>query len=133
MKIKKASDIMTREVVTVDEETPLTRVMELLLSKHITGMPVVDAENRLKGIVSEIDLVNSMLSGNADDTTAGEIMSTNITSFPPTASCAEMANCFTVNRIRRVPIVEDCKVVGIVSRRDILQELLAQYDEIKSV
>ena len=133
MKIMKAADIMTKEVITAKQQTPLTEVMETLLSKRISGLPVVNDEGLLEGIVSEIDLVNSMFSGNADETTVGEIMSTNITFFPPDATCAEMASCFITNRIRRVPICDHGKVVGIVSRRDILKHFLTQYNQIKSV
>ena len=132
MKIRKAADIMTADVIKATKQMPLTEVMEILLKNRISGMPVVDEQGMLEGIVSEIDLVNSMLSGNADETTVGEIMSTNITSFPPDATCAEMASCFTANRIRRVPIVDRGQVVGIVSRRDILKEMLSHYNHIKS-
>lgn len=131
MKISKASDVMTREVITAKKEMLLTDVMEVLLEKRISGIPIVDDQGRLEGIVTEIDLVNSMLSGNADETKVGEIMSTSITFFPPNATCAEMASCFTANRIRRVPIVDKDKLVGIVSRRDILKEMLSQYNQIK--
>jgi len=131
MKIRKASDIMTSDVITTKKTILLTEVMEVLLEKHISGIPVVDDQGRLEGIVTEIDLVNSMLSGNAGETTVGEIMSTKITCFPPSATCAEMASCFTTKRIRRVPIVDKDKVVGIVSRRDILKEMLSQYNDIK--
>ncbi len=127
MKIKKAFEFMTKDVVTVKPETPLVEVMNTLLDKHITGLPVVDDAGMLIGIVSEIDLVNPMSSGNADDTVAGEIMSTNLTTFAPEATCAEIANCLAANRIRRVPIVDGGKVVGIVSRRDILREMLSTY------
>lgn len=131
MKITKASDIMTSNVITATKEMPLTEVMGKLLSERISGLPVVDENGMLEGIVSEIDLVNSMLNGNSDETTVGEIMTTSITSFPPDATCAEMASCLTLKRIRRVPIVDHGKVVGIVSRRDILREMLSRYDQIK--
>lgn len=132
MEIKKAVDIMSTDVVTTREDVYLTAVMQILLERRISGLPVVDDDGCLKGIVSEIDLVNSMLSGNAADTVVGEIMSTDVTSFPPSATCAEIASCFTENRIRRVPIVEKCKVIGIVSRRDVLKELLSEYNQITS-
>lgn len=132
MKVTKAREIMTKDVITVTKQTILTDVMQLLLDNRISGLPVVDADGMLEGIVSEIDLVNSMLSGNAADTNAGEIMSSKVTSFSPDANCAEMAECFAVNHIRRFPIVDHGKVVGIVSRRDVLRKMLSLYEHIKS-
>lgn len=132
MQIKKANDIMTTDVIVAKRQMLLTEVLEILLSKRISGLPVVDEEGMLEGIISEIDLVNSMLSGNAEETTVGEVMSTHVTSFPPDATCVEMADCFTTNRVRRVPIVKHGKVVGIVSRRDILREMLEHYENIQS-
>jgi CBS domain-containing protein len=132
MKIVKASEMMTGDVVTATPGMKITEVMASILDNNISGMPVVDGDGMLAGIVSEIDLVNSMLSGNAAETLAGEVMSTDVTSFPPEASCAEIAICFTKDRIRRVPIVDQGKVVGIVSRRDVMREMLAEYNDIKS-
>lgn len=124
--------MMTRDVVTASPGMKITEVMASILDNNISGLPVVDEDGILTGIVSEIDLVNSMLSGNAAETLAGEVMSTDVTSFPPDASCAEIAICFTKDRIRRVPIVEQGRVVGIVSRRDVMREMLSEYNDIKS-
>jgi CBS domain-containing protein len=132
MKITKASEMMTSDVVTASPSMTITEVMEKILKHSISGLPVVDEGGALVGIISEIDLVNSMLSGNASDTLVAEVMSTSITSFPPDANCAEIADCFTSKRIRRVPIVDQGRLVGIVSRRDVLREMLANYDNIKS-
>jgi len=132
MKVTKASEMMTGDVVTATPKMSIIDVMEIILEKRISGMPVIDEEGMLVGIISEIDLVNSMLSGNAADTLVEEVMSTSVTTFPPDANCAEIASCFTTHRIRRVPIVDQGKLVGVVSRRDILREMFANYEEIKS-
>ena len=108
----------------------LTEVMELLLRHGISGLPVVDDEGNLLGIISEIDLVNSAFSGNAADTSVEEVMSTNAVSFASDAELADLVQTFSSKRLRRVPIVEKGKVVGIVSRRDILREMMRRYDQI---
>jgi len=127
MKIVRARDIMTRPVITAREDMRLTEVMRLLLRWHVSGLPVVDENERVVGIISEHDLVNLALDGNAEDTTVGEVMTREVTWFPPEAPIADIASCFSARRLRRVPIVERGRLVGIVSRRDILRELLRRY------
>jgi len=127
MKIVRARDIMTRPVITAREDMRLTEVMRLLLRWHVSGLPVVDENERVVGIISEHDLVNLALDGNAEDTTVGEVMTREVRWFPPEAPIADIASCFSARRLRRVPIVERGRLVGIVSRRDILRELLRRY------
>ena len=128
MKTTKAADIMTTNVVTARKDMVLTDVIALLLRWHISALPVVADDNSIIGIVSEIDLVNLTFDGNARDTTVEEVMTTNIVFFGPNAELAEMVQSFSRQHLRRVPIVDGGKVVGIVSRRDILREMLRRYD-----
>lgn len=127
MKTMKAGDLMTTDVITARKDMMLTEVMELLLRWHISGLPVVDDEGNLVGIISEIDLVNLTFSGNAADTSVEEVMTRNVTTFAPDSDLAQLIECFSRGRLRRVPIVENGRVVGIVSRRDILREMLKRY------
>ena len=119
---------MTTNVVTTSKDMVLTDVIALLLRWQISALPVVDDDNHLIGIVSEIDLVNMTFDGNARDTTVEEVMTTEIVSFGPEAELAELVHSFSKNHLRRVPIVNGKKVVGIISRRDILREMLRRYD-----
>src|SRR4030066_721550 len=128
MKTKKAADIMTTNVITVKKDMVLTDVIALLLRWHISAMPVVDDEGKMVGIVSEIDLVNLTFDGNAADTTVEEIMVTDIVSFSPNTQLAELVQTFSKRHLRRVPIIDEGKIVGIVSRRDILREMLRRYN-----
>jgi len=128
MKTTKAADIMTTNVITAKKDMVLTDVIALLLRWHISAMPVVDDDNRLVGIVSEIDLVNLTFDGNAADTTVEEIMVTDIVSFSPDTQLADLVQSFSKRHLRRVPITDKGKVVGIVSRRDILREMLRRYN-----
>jgi CBS domain-containing protein len=118
---------MTTNIIATKKNIHLTEVMALLLRNHISGLPVEDDEGNLIGIISEIDLVNSVFSGNADGTTAEEVMSKAVFSFSPETELAELVQVFSSKRLRRVPIVDKGKVVGIVSRRDILREILKRY------
>lgn len=127
MKTKRAADIMTTNVITAKKNMVLTDVIALLLRWHISAMPVVDDDDRIVGIVSEIDLVNLTFDGNARDTTVEEIMVTDIVSFSPDTHLADLVHSFSIRHLRRVPIIDKGKVVGIVSRRDILREMLSRY------
>lgn len=129
MKAHKASDIMTTTVITATKDMRLTDVIKLLLRWHISGLPVVDEGGNLIGIISEHDIMNFAFSGEAGDTRVEQAMSRDVISFPPDAPVETLLRCCSQRRIRRVPIVKDKKVVGIVSRRDILREMDRLYSQ----
>lgn len=128
MKTTKAADIMTTNVITAKKDMVLTDVIALLLRWHISALPIVDDEDKMVGIMSEIDLVNLTFDGNARDTIVEEVMVTDIVSFSPNTQLAELVQAFSKRHLRRVPIIDKGKVVGIVSRRDILREMLRRYN-----
>lgn len=121
-----AKDIMTTEVVTVKEDTPTEKVIDLLASHRITGLPVVDSEMNLAGIVSEKDILgiayNSITGASAEafKKTAGDLMTRTVVSFRSDDNLADICQCFMLNDFRRIPVVDDGKLVGIISRKDIV-------------
>lgn len=129
MHMKKASDIMTHPVVTVRPDAFLIDAIKLLLRHHISGLPVVGQDGKLVGVITEHDIINIALSGDAEDTKVEQVMTRSVVSFPPDATLASLATALGDRRIRRVPIVQDGAVVGVVSRRDILREVLFLYAE----
>ena len=108
---------MTTNIISIKKDIHLTEVMALLLRNHISGLPVEDDEGNLIGIISEIDLVNSVFSGNAADTTAEEVMSKAVFSFSPDAELADLVQVFSSKRLRRVPIVDKGKVVDVTDSK----------------
>lgn len=127
MQIRRASDIMTSPVITAKKDMKLTEAIDLMLRWHISGLPVVDDKGGLVGLVSEHDIMNFAFDGHAAEVTVGEAMSTKVLSYPPDVSIDALVSCCVQNRFRRVPIVQDGKVVGVVSRRDILREMSRMY------
>ena len=125
-----AREIMTENVITVREDIVLTKVIKLLLRWHISGVPVVDEEGKLVGIITEHDVVNFMLSGDAADTRAREVMTKQVETYSPDTLIVEIINHFAARRIRRVPVVENGVIVGIISRRDIIRELDRIYSRL---
>ena len=121
----KAKDVMTKEVVTIEPDTLLAEAIDRLVSNKISGMPVCDKEGHIIGMISEKDLLNYIFSGNINNTTVKEAMSTQIISFPPDADLDKIALVMSEKQIRRVPILDDGKLVGIVSRRSMLRIVLS--------
>lgn len=107
----------------------LTDVIKLLLRWHISGVPVVDEDGKLMGIITEHDMMNFTLSGDAADTKVHEVMTKQVETYSPNMLVAEIINHFATHRVRRVPVVEDGKVVGVVSRRDIIREMDRIYSQ----
>jgi len=125
-----ARDIMTATVITAKEDMLVIDLMKLLLRWHISGVPVVDNEGMLLGIVTEHDVMNFAISGDATSTRASEVMTKQVETYAPDTLVADIVNNFAARRIRRVPVVEDGKVVGIISRRDIVREMDRIYSRL---
>ena len=127
---REARDIMTTNVVTARPDMLVIDVIRTLLRLHISGLPVVDDDGNLLGIITEHDIVNFIISGNAADTKASEVMTKTVETYAPDTPFEEIVNHFAAHRIRRVPVVEGGKVVGIISRRDIIVEMNRIYDRL---
>jgi len=127
MAAKTVSDIMTSPVVTISGDKSLVDAIKLLLRFHISGLPVVDGEENIVGIITELDVLNFAMSGSAAQTKVSEVMTSELSTFPPDAPIEQAMNFFAAERIRRVPVVRERKVVGIVSRRDVMREILSMY------
>ena len=125
-----AAEIMSRKVITTREDVLLTDVIEQLLRYNVSCLPVVDDEGVLHGVITEYDVINFALSGEASRTTVGESMSRKPMTFAPTDDLETIVNTCTTMRLHRAPVVEDGKLVGIISRRDILREMLAIYRQL---
>lgn len=145
----KASDIMTRPVVTVAPDTPVQRIAALLLERRISAVPVTH-EGSVVGIVSEGDLMqrpeNATERGHSwwletftDSETlardyakthgrrAIDVMTRPVISIGEETEIGEIARLLDARRIKRVPVVREGKLVGIVSRADLLRALVASW------
>lgn len=113
----RAQDIMSKEVISVSSQTRVTELAQLLTEKHISGVPVVDGGHQLVGIVTEADILTRKLGQN----TVYTIMSTDVISVRDDASIPDVAAILSRNKIKRVPVIHDGKIVGIISRADIVK------------
>ena len=142
-----AKDIMTTNVITVSPDEPVADIARLLIERGISAVPVVDVDGALHGIVSEGDLVHRIrgdhelprswwlsLLGDPKDTpqeylkshgrTAADVMTADVIAVTEFTSVSEIAETLETKRIKRVPVVEDGKLKGIVSRANIIQALV---------
>jgi len=124
----KAKDIMTKEVVSVWRDTPVKEVLELLLVREIAGIPVVEEDMTLVGIVTEKDLLGFFYGPPeaAKAKTAEEFMTQPAVHFEEDESLEDICKCLLEVTFRRVPVTREGKVVGIVSRPDVLRYVLEQ-------
>jgi CBS domain-containing protein len=112
-----ARDIMTRKVCTIHPEASAQEVAQLLDSQRISGAPVVDADGILIGIITEADIISKV---NRDGLCVADIMSHELIVVNEETDVSEIAMLLTERKIKRVPVVQDGKLVGIVSRADIV-------------
>ncbi len=147
-----AREIMTTEIVSVGPETPTRDIARLLLDKGISAVPVVDRDGAPVGMVSEGDLIGRddhdrearrdwwltlLAEGEAlspeflghlrtDGRSARDVMAKPVVTVAEEAEVGEIARLLAAHRIKRVPVVRDGRVVGIVSRADLLRTLAAE-------
>ena len=126
-------DVMASPVVTVAPEAALKEVASLLVERRINAVPVVDAGDRLIGIVSEADLLSLetgpvAAAGGAPPHSAGEVMRQSVYTVTGDTDATAAARLMLRHRLKSVPVVAGDRVVGMVTRRDLLR-LLARSDE----
>ena len=147
----KASDIMVSNVITTAPDADVAAVAKILLAKHISALPVVDADGKLVGIVSEGDLLRRAETGTEHERSwwlrllmgreslaveyvreharkVADVMTRNVITAEPDTPVGTIAGLLERNRIKRVPILADGKLVGIVSRANLLQALASMGD-----
>ena len=153
-----ATDVMVRNVVTVHPETDMAEAVKLLAEHDVSALPVLDGMDNLVGMLSEADLIHRVEIGTEKHRSwwqeavtgastlaadfakshgkkVGEIMTTGVVSVSEDTPLSEIAATLERNGVKRVPVVRDGKLVGIVSRSNLIQALASvvgrvdQHDE----
>ncbi|HYI58961.1 MAG TPA: CBS domain-containing protein [Microlunatus sp.] len=131
-----AKDIMTTPAVCVRPSTPLSEVAAILTENGFTAVPVVDADEHLVGLVSEADLIRERFGlhhhvAEAEPrSSAAEVMTSPVEFVRPEASLTALAKCMITGRRRSVPVVEGHRVVGMVTRRDVVETMTRGDDAV---
>lgn len=155
MEPTKIGAVMTDDVVTAQYGTPFKDVVRLLREHRISGLPVIDEDDKVIGVISETDLIQRQAcppesrgllgtwalrlrrgarrrTARSRARTAGGVMSAPAVTVPAEAALREAARLMTRHGIERLPVVdEEDRLVGIVTRRDLLQVFARSDDEIR--
>jgi CBS-domain-containing membrane protein len=143
-----ATDIMTKDVITVKNETTIEELARLLIDHKISGVPVLDDDNKMIGIVTENDLIKKnkrfhiptivrlfdayflLDSGKVEDeikkmvaTTVGEIYTKKVLSISEDTTLEEIATIMAEKHIHLLPVLRDDEVVGIVGKADVVRSM----------
>jgi CBS domain-containing protein len=142
----KASDVMTRTVITVNEQAPIAEALQLMLGKAISGLPVVNCNDHLVGIITEGDLLRraelaterhiawwkNLLFGpwysaeeyvRTNARSVGSVMTRETLCIAEDTPVSMIVRMMEQGHVKRLPVMKDGKVIGIVSRRDVLRPL----------
>jgi CBS domain-containing protein len=144
-----AKDIMTQEVITVKEDTPVSEVAQILTEKHISGVPVLNPKKEIVGIVCESDIIDQtkrfhlptvinlmgyivfLESGKKFEKelkkmiglVAADIMTRTVKAVSPETSLEEIATLMAENRVHSIPVLRGKDLVGIIGKKDIVRSL----------
>ncbi|MHC4532593.1 MAG: CBS domain-containing protein [Planctomycetota bacterium] len=126
----RAKDIMSTNVISVKRDDSIFEAIKLLVEKNISGLPVVDDDMTLTGILSEKDVVDLFYEHEqADGKTVGDYMTHPAVCFDENNALLNVCNFLVKNIFRRVPVTSGGKLVGIISIKDILNSVLQLRQE----
>jgi tRNA nucleotidyltransferase (CCA-adding enzyme) len=117
-------DVMSQCVVTIPQDATLIDAVKTLCDQHLSGAPVVSPEGEVVGFISEPGLMDVLFDEEARSTAVSEYMSRGVFVIHPDDNIAAAATMFAMYGIRRLPVVENGKLVGVLTRRDLLQNSL---------
>ena len=157
MKLWRVEDVMTSDVVTVQQDTPYRDVVDVLISRRVSAVPVVDRSGHVIGVVSEVDLLHKVEAvgepeprifgtwrrrgdrAKAGGRMAGDVMTSPAVVAPPSMSIAAAARCMQQEHVKRLPVADNLGcLVGIVTRSDLLKihlrsDVEIQHDVVEEV
>jgi len=112
--------IMTKKVVSVKTSAKISKAIELMTQQNLGGLPVIDDKNRVKAIITERDIAN-MFADRISGVTVTRLMSEKVVTAIPKTTIFEAARTMTTQGFRRLPIISEDKVVGIITTMDIIR------------
>ncbi|HUV65262.1 MAG TPA: CBS domain-containing protein [Sedimentisphaerales bacterium] len=120
-----AKDIMTRHVICIRKDTPVFEAIKLMVQNNVTGVPVVEDDMTLVGMLSEQDVLRLFHTYEDEkDRTVNDFMTQPVIHFEEDEPLLDVCYCLRDNSIRRVPVTSNGKLAGVISRSDILKCIL---------
>lgn len=120
-----AKDFMTKKLITFSPEQPLNEIIQVLIKKNISGGPVVDKDGKLIGVISEGDCLKQVVRGKYNNSPeimglVKDYMTSDPVTVGPNENIFEIARLFLKLRLRRFPVLNNGKLVGQISQRDVM-------------
>lgn len=120
-----AKDFMTKQLITFSPEQPLHEIIQILINKGISGGPVVDKNGTLIGVISEGDCLKEVVKGKYNNSpqmmgVVQDYMTADPVTVGPNENIFEIARLFLKLRLRRFPVLDNGKLVGQISQRDVM-------------
>jgi len=122
--MSKAKDVMNTNIVAVDPDDTIEKVMSTMIRLGISGLPVVDIAGQLLGIITEFDLLELVWSPNTSKNKVYHYMTRDVRTVNEEDELADVAEMFRTLSIRRVLVMHGDRVAGILSRRDLIWHAL---------
>ncbi len=123
-------NVMTKKVICIEKDTPIIEAIRLMASKNVTGIPVVEDDMTLIGILSEQDVLRLFHTFDEEkERTVNDFMTQPAIHFEEDERLLDVCYCLRDNSIRRVPVTSNGKVVGVISRSDIIKCILQLCEE----
>lgn len=120
----KVCDIMSEKVISIDQNEPVSAAAKLLKRCNIGALPVCDGDHRLRGIVTDRDIVLRCVAADADpkEIKVGEIMSRGIVTASPFDEVSQAAKIMSTDQVRRLPVLDGGRLVGMVTLCDMARD-----------
>jgi CBS domain-containing protein len=118
-----AGEIMTDDLTTIRPEASIEDATEMLLSGNISGMPVTDEDGHLVGIITEFALLGTVYDQQVKNQTVAQHMTRELITVEADDPISRVADLCIVHRVRRLPVMKNGRLVGLIARRDVLRAL----------
>jgi len=126
--MRRARDVMIADLLAIRVDATVEEAIRSLLDHRVSGAPIVDEQGCLVGIISEFQLLEAIYRPEVKREQVRDLMTKDVITVSEDAALSEVANLLLLHRIRRVPVVRAGRLVGIVTRRDLLRCTLEADD-----
>jgi len=118
-----ASSLMSKSVISLLPDTPIEQAATKLIELRVNALPVIDEEGRLIGVFSQYDLLNTLFHREMRDLPVTDCMTINVFTLDAASSWIDVTDAFLEQRLRHVPVTQEGKVVGVISRGDLINKM----------
>lgn len=119
--------IMNKKVISISPGMSLKRICQLLTMHKLNGIPVINLKKEIIGFVSERNIIAAISKPNFHEKCARDIMAKKVIAVEDNANISEVAQIFSVEPFRQLPVVREGKLVGMITRNDIVKRMLGHY------